>query len=84
MKLSVAIATSSSDKIEGIRSAISRFFSLEESEIEVFPKAVDSEISEQPFGDETYEARCVKCYELPDVEHERMKRNLKILQFSFK
>lgn len=55
MKLSVAIATSSSDKIEGIRSAISRFFSLEESEIEVFPKAVDSGISEQPFGDETYE-----------------------------
>lgn len=55
MKLSVAIATSSSDKIEGIRSAISRFFFLKESEIEVFSKAVDSGVSEQPFGDETYE-----------------------------
>ena len=55
MKLSVAIATSSSDKIEGVRSAISRFFFLEESEMEVSSKAVDSGVSEQPFGDETYE-----------------------------
>lgn len=35
-------------------------------------------------GDETYEARCVKCYELPDIEHDKQKRNLKILPFSFK
>ena len=32
-------------------------------------------------GDETYEARCVKCYELPDVEHEKQKRGLKVLSF---
>ena len=32
-------------------------------------------------GDETYEARCVKCYELPDKEHEKQKKGFKLLQF---
>lgn len=32
-------------------------------------------------GDETYEARCVKCYELPDVELEKKKRGFKLLNF---
>ena len=32
-------------------------------------------------GDETYEARCVKCYELPDEEHEKQKKGLKLLNF---
>ena len=35
-------------------------------------------------GDETYEARCIKCYELPDAEHDKQKRNLKVLPFCFK
>ena len=36
-------------------------------------------------GDETYEARCIKCYELPDAEAEKKlqqdKKNLKLLKF---
>lgn len=28
-------------------------------------------------GDETYEARCIKCYELPDIQHEKQKRGLR-------
>ena len=32
-------------------------------------------------GDETYEARCIKCYELPDVEAEKKKRGFKLLKF---
>lgn len=32
-------------------------------------------------GDETYEARCVKCYELPDVKSEVRKREFKLLPF---
>ena len=32
-------------------------------------------------GDETYEARCIKCYELPDVELEKKKRGFKVLNF---
>ncbi|MBQ2611267.1 thymidine kinase [bacterium] len=33
-------------------------------------------------GDETYEARCIKCYELPDKNHEKNKHGLKLLNFS--
>lgn len=32
-------------------------------------------------GDETYEARCIKCYELPDEKSETRKRGFKLLQF---
>lgn len=32
-------------------------------------------------GDETYEARCVKCYELTDVKSETRKREFKLLHF---
>ena len=35
-------------------------------------------------GDETYEARCIKCYELPDSKQENKKHNVKILPFCFK
>lgn len=32
-------------------------------------------------GDETYEARCIKCYELPDVKKKASFLGLKVLQF---
>lgn len=32
-------------------------------------------------GDETYEARCIKCYELPDSEHDKQKSKFKLLNF---
>ena len=35
-------------------------------------------------GDETYEARCVKCYELPDKNAGKPRNNLKILNFMHK
>ncbi len=36
-------------------------------------------------GDETYEARCIKCYELPDANKDKQKKsNVKILPFCFK
>lgn len=53
--LKVAIATSSHEKICGVREAISRFFDVKESEIELYSKSIQSGVSEQPFGDETYE-----------------------------
>ncbi len=33
-------------------------------------------------GDETYEARCIKCYELPDLKSESRKREFKLLNFN--
>ena len=32
-------------------------------------------------GDDSYEARCIRCYELPDIKHKNAKNKLKILQF---
>ena len=32
-------------------------------------------------GDEAYEARCIKCYELPDKKHKKAKENLRLLHF---
>lgn len=32
-------------------------------------------------GDEAYEARCIKCYELPDKKHEKAKEKIKLLHF---
>ena len=33
-------------------------------------------------GDETYEARCIKCYELPDKEAENKKKTFRLLNFT--
>jgi len=35
-------------------------------------------------GDETYEARCIDCYELPDEKTETRKRGFKLLDFNLK
>ncbi len=35
-------------------------------------------------GDETYEARCIKCYELPDIQKKTKLSGLKLLQFDKK
>ena len=53
--LKVAIATRSAEKIAGVKDAISRYFQVKESEIEFYSESVGSGVSEQPFGDETYE-----------------------------
>lgn len=53
--LKVAIATSSTEKIRGVKEAISRFFQLKECEMEFYYKSVESGVSDQPFGDETYQ-----------------------------
>jgi len=52
--LKVAIATSSPEKINGVKLAVSRFFDVKETEIEIYSKSIESGVSEQPFGDETY------------------------------
>ena len=51
----VASATSSPDKIAGVKEAISRFFNMKEAEIEFYSRSIESGVSEQPFGDETYQ-----------------------------
>ena len=53
--MKIGIATKSPDKIAGIKEAISRFFNLENHEIELYCQAVESGVSEQPFDSETYQ-----------------------------
>lgn len=53
--IQVAIATSSLEKIAGTIEAISRFFEIKESDIECCCQAVESQVAQQPFGDETYQ-----------------------------
>ena len=51
----VGIATDSAEKIRGIKSAFSRFFKIDDTEIEFFHQKVNSGVSKQPFNEETYE-----------------------------
>ena len=53
--LKVAIATKSLDKISGVKDAFSRLFCMKESEIHFYTTSMESGVSEQPFGDETYQ-----------------------------
>lgn len=48
-----AIATRSAEKIAGVKEAIHRFFN--ETEIELNFKETISDVSDQPFGEETYQ-----------------------------
>lgn len=53
--LRVAIATSSLEKIDGVKEAFLRYFNMKENEIQFYSKPIASGVSEQPFGNETYE-----------------------------
>jgi len=53
--MKIAIATRSPDKIAGIKNAFIRFFNLNETEIELYSKSVESGVSNQPFDSETYQ-----------------------------
>lgn len=71
--MKIAIATKSLDKINGIKEAFSRFFEINEAELEVYFQSVKSGVSEQPFGEETYKGalnrvNCVKA-EIPEMDY---------------
>jgi len=52
--IKVAIATTSIEKIQGIKIAFSRFFHVEEHQFDVFAKKIESGVSEQPFNKQIY------------------------------
>lgn len=54
-KVKVAIATTSTEKIKGFIKGFSRFFDVEESQIEIYSKRTESRVSEQPFDSEIYQ-----------------------------
>lgn len=52
--MKIAIATHSPDKIGGITRGFSKFFQVEETEIQVHSETTESGVPEQPFDSETY------------------------------
>lgn len=53
--ITIVIATTSSDKIEGIKEAFLQYFPKEEFEIKIYSGKAESGVPEQPFGDDTYQ-----------------------------
>ncbi len=53
--MKLKIATNSTKKLCGITNAFSRFFGIQETEIEVSHQSVDSGVPNQPFNEETYQ-----------------------------
>ncbi|MBQ3408171.1 MAG: DUF84 family protein [Clostridia bacterium] len=53
--ISIVIATTSNDKIEGIKEAFLQYFPEDEFEIKLYTGKTESGVPDQPFGDETYQ-----------------------------
>lgn len=54
-KITMLIATRSEDKIQGIIKAFAQFFPKEEYEINFYSTKAESGVSNQPFGNDTYQ-----------------------------
>lgn len=54
-KINLIIATTSKDKIDGIREAFLQYFPEEQFEIKIYSGKAESGVPEQPFGNDTYQ-----------------------------
>ena len=54
-KITLAIATTSKDKIDGIRRAFIQYFPEKEFEIKIYSSKTESNVPDQPFGNDTYQ-----------------------------
>ena len=54
-KLRIVIATTSKDKIEGIKEAFYEFFPREKFDLGIYAGKTESNVPEQPFGNDTYQ-----------------------------
>ena len=54
-KITLAIATTSKDKIDGIRKAFRQYLPEEEFEIKIYSSKTESDVPNQPFGNDTYQ-----------------------------
>lgn len=65
--MKVAIATSSREKIAGVKEAFLRFFQLKESELQIYSQPVESGVPEQPFDEQTYQGALNRVYGIQEV-----------------
>lgn len=70
IKMKVEIATASHEKILGIKTAISRFFKIQESEIEIHYQGVKSRVSKQPFEEEIYRGALNRVNTIRNIERD--------------
>lgn len=54
-KITIVVATTSEDKINGIKDAFSVYFPEGEFELKIYSSKTESNVSEQPFGNDTYQ-----------------------------
>lgn len=54
-KITLLIATTSKDKIEGISNAFLQYFPKEEFELKIYSGKAESGVPDQPFGNDTYQ-----------------------------
>ena len=54
-RINLLIATTSEDKIEGIKGAFFQYFPEEEFEINIYSGKTESGVPDQPFGNDTYQ-----------------------------
>lgn len=54
-RITLIVATTSEDKIEGIKRGFLEYFSKEEFEIKIYSGKTESGVAEQPFGNDTYQ-----------------------------
>lgn len=54
-RITIVIATTSEDKIEGILDAFKKYYPEDEYEIKVYSSKTDSKVPDQPFGNDTYQ-----------------------------
>lgn len=54
-RITIVIATTSKDKIEGITQAFLQYYPEDEYEIKVYSSKTESGVPEQPFGNDTYQ-----------------------------
>lgn len=63
--LNIGVATTSKDKIEGIKVAFEEFFP--DIEVKIFPMQTNSGVKEQPFGRETFQGATNRLINLKDI-----------------
>lgn len=68
------IATTSTDKIEGIRNGFLQYFPEEEFEIKIYSTKTESGVPDQPFGNETYQGAYNRINDIRKKHGEKLKK----------
>lgn len=72
-KIALLIATTSQDKIEGIKEAFLHYYPEEEFEIKIYSGKTESGVPDQPFGNDTYQGAFNRINDIREKYKERLK-----------